>query len=118
MNDTSKRLTRMAIIIGGVTGGVALVALLLTLMLTSPAARDETAGLDGVQTQAGQDDTAATCDFPEAWIGEPVDEAAVKKAAKVSRILPPGAAATMDYNPARLNVETDDKGVVVRVTCG
>ena len=34
------------------------------------------------------------------------------------RIIPPGAPVTMDYSPARLNVETDARGRIVRITCG
>jgi hypothetical protein len=34
------------------------------------------------------------------------------------RILPPDSIATMDYNPARLNIETDASGIITRVSCG
>lgn len=35
-----------------------------------------------------------------------------------TRIIPPGAAVTMDHRPDRLNVETDEDGVITRVYCG
>jgi hypothetical protein len=59
----------------------------------------------------------AACDFA-AWIGKPVDESAVKATGRPYRILPPGAMMTMDHSPDRINVETDDAGIVVRVFCG
>lgn len=34
------------------------------------------------------------------------------------RILPPGSVVTMDYNPARLNVELDEAGLITRFYCG
>jgi hypothetical protein len=34
------------------------------------------------------------------------------------RVLPPNSIATMDYNPARLNIETDASGIITRVSCG
>lgn len=35
-----------------------------------------------------------------------------------TRIIPPGTAVTMDYRSDRLNVETDDDGVITRIYCG
>lgn len=57
------------------------------------------------------------CEFGQ-WVGSPVNEAAVKETGRVYRILPPGSMMTMDYNAARINVETDGQGIVTRVTCG
>lgn len=57
------------------------------------------------------------CDFPQ-FIGKPVDEAAIKALGRPYRVLPPGSAATMDFSPVRINLETDDKGLVSRITCG
>lgn len=61
--------------------------------------------------------TDASCDF-EAWVGKPVDEAAVKETGRVYRILKPDSMMTMDHSPDRINVVHDDKGVVTRVWCG
>lgn len=58
-----------------------------------------------------------SCTFDE-WVGKPVDEDAVKATGRVYRILPPGAMATMDFSPARINVDTDENGIVIRVHCG
>lgn len=53
-----------------------------------------------------------------AWVGAPVDEEAVRATGQPYRILAPGMAATTDFRPDRINVETDDGGIVVRVSCG
>lgn len=58
-----------------------------------------------------------SCEFSH-WVGAPVDEAAVQAQGRPYRILPPGAMATMDYSPSRINLNTDDAGIVQSVTCG
>lgn len=37
---------------------------------------------------------------------------------KPHRIIPPNSAVTMDFNPDRLNVYTDDQGVITEARCG
>ena len=34
------------------------------------------------------------------------------------RVIMPGMAVTMDFREDRLNIETDDKGVITRIYCG
>ena len=34
------------------------------------------------------------------------------------RIIQPGMAVTMDYNPTRLNIEIDESGEIFRISCG
>ena len=34
------------------------------------------------------------------------------------RIIQPGMAVTMDYNPTRLNIEIDESGNIFRISCG
>lgn len=59
------------------------------------------------------------CAAYQSWVGKPVDRAAVEATGKPHRILKPGDMMTMDFNPERINVETDEKGEVVqRVFCG
>ena len=123
MKDSSKRLVRLSVMTGTVIAVVALSVVLVTLFIASPASHEQTGNLSAVQTQAGDDASAtigneAKCDYPKEWIGKKADEAAVKKQAKVYRILGPNSAATMDFNPQRINVLTDDDGVVKEVTCG
>jgi ABC-type uncharacterized transport system auxiliary subunit len=38
--------------------------------------------------------------------------------AKNVRVLAPGDAATMDYNPQRLNIDIDESEVIIRLSCG
>jgi len=38
--------------------------------------------------------------------------------AKNLRVLAPGDAATMDYNPQRLNIDIDESEVIIRLSCG
>lgn len=40
------------------------------------------------------------------------------KFANTVRVIEPGMAVTMDYNPTRLNIELDAKGTITRLTCG
>jgi hypothetical protein len=54
-------------------------------------------------------------------IGGPVPDAetlAALQGAKRVRVIRPGQAVTMDYLPQRLNIETDDNGIVRRLRCG
>ena len=59
------------------------------------------------------------CDVPD-WIGEPVDERAVKEAAgnRPYRIYGVNDMVTMDYKPKRLNVIVDEERIVQKVKCG
>lgn len=51
-------------------------------------------------------------------VGGPVAAFDAARAAGPVRILPPGSAATMDFRPDRLNIETDAAGAIRRITCG
>jgi len=60
----------------------------------------------------------AECNF-EAWVGKPVDEAAVKATGRPYRIHTPNSMMTMDHSPQRINVEHEEGGTTVtRVWCG
>lgn len=56
-------------------------------------------------------------------LGQTATTARIKQAqrqanAKVLRVLAPGDAATLDYNPQRLNIDIDESEVIIRLTCG
>jgi hypothetical protein len=58
-----------------------------------------------------------------AAIGKTASDDVVEKArldanARVARVLRPGHAYTMEYNGARLNLNTDKNGRIVSVNCG
>jgi hypothetical protein len=67
---------------------------------------------------------APACDVAAAkpFIGQPGDAVADKARdaadATSVRIIKPGTMVTMDYRADRLNLKTDDKGVVTEVNCG
>ena len=64
------------------------------------------------------------CDLSraEGFIGKPGDavaeDARAAAGATSVRVIRPGQAVTDDYRVDRLNLETDDAGIVVRVRCG
>lgn len=67
----------------------------------------------------------AACDAePVRWaVGEKAGEEVVERArreagASTVRVLPPGMAATMDFNPLRLNLVTDEGMRIRQVRCG
>ena len=51
-------------------------------------------------------------------LGKPASALETIKFAAETRVIRPNDAVTMDYNPQRLNIETDARGVIVRMTCG
>lgn len=57
------------------------------------------------------------CDFPE-WIGKPVDEQDLKGIARPYRVLPPGSLYSEERDPKRISINTDDKAVILSVSCG
>jgi Peptidase inhibitor I78 family len=51
-------------------------------------------------------------------VGTSISLVNTSQLAATVRILPPNAIATMDYNPARLNIATDANGIITQVSCG
>lgn len=51
-------------------------------------------------------------------IGAPLNAFNADQAAGPVRILPPGAAMTMDHNPNRLNIHHDSGKRITQITCG
>lgn len=49
---------------------------------------------------------------------ENISEAVAASNSKTVRVLAPGQAATMDYRTNRLNVLTDEEGVIIQMRCG
>lgn len=84
---------------------------ILGLLTKGPAGQEGAMG-----AFSGHSDLPA-CDFAS-WIGHPVDEQALHATGREVRIMAPGTAATMDYLPERINVMTNDDGIVLNVTCG
>lgn len=59
----------------------------------------------------------AECNF-ESWVGQKVNEEALKETGRPFRIMRPGDMMTMDHSPQRINVEHDENKIVTRVWCG
>lgn len=61
---------------------------------------------------------SVACPIPAHWIGQPVDETALKGLDRPYRVLSPDSAATQDFNIDRLNILTNAKGIVTDIRCG
>jgi hypothetical protein len=117
----------------------AIPALLLTLSLaacSAPDADEQTAAAEQSQAAATEaaepapaepapTELAGTCDDTQVqWIiGKTASEKDIEQAktdskSEAVRALKPGDAATMDFNPNRLNIVLDDKGAATSVNCG
>ena len=70
-------------------------------------------------TMTSNSDAADLCNASayQHLVGSPANEADFAEAHSL-RITSPGMAVTMDYRPDRLNVETDDTGIITRIRCG
>lgn len=61
---------------------------------------------------------SVSCAIPAHWIGQPVDDSALKTLSRPYRVLSPDSAATQDFNADRLNIITNAKGIVTDIRCG
>ena len=62
--------------------------------------------------------TTPTCGDHADLVGKNVADIDTAALGENVRVLKPGDAATMDFNAQRINIKTDDAGVVTEVTCG
>ena len=92
------------------------------LMLAGCAqAAEEPIRLGGVAVTVQSDQPAefTTCQDAAGHYGAKAGEALGRPIPyKLYRVIPPNAAVTMDYNPERLNVYTDDAGIIIKAKCG
>lgn len=106
-----------AIAVGSAAGITLLLFLAVVIVFVMMGPAPGTASAD-TTPMAGMENPPA-CDYPH-WIGQPGE--AVEKDLNAMgasyRLLPPGSAMTMDYQPDRINVEMNENGVVTRVFCG
>ncbi len=105
-----------AILLAGAAAGFA--ALVACASYSNADAEAEPADAPPAETAASLDDPDAcgASDY-QALIGSNIAAADLPTDMNV-RILRPGAIATMDYRPDRLNVLLDEDGVITRVRCG
>jgi hypothetical protein len=64
------------------------------------------------------DISTCTSNATHELVGTSISLVNTSQLAQTVRILPPNAIATMDYNPARLNISTDANGIITQVSCG
>ena len=100
----------------------AIPALLLTLSLaacSSPETDEQTAAAPAPAELAGScDDTQAQWIIGKTPTEKDIEQAKNDSKSDAVRSLKPGDAATMDFNPNRLNIILDEKGAVASVNCG
>lgn len=72
------------------------------VVAVAPMPMDQSCGADGVQSLLGQDKSVL----------------AGMRFSQPLRVISPGMAVTMDYSPARLNIDLDALGRIIRVHCG
>lgn len=56
-------------------------------------------------------------------VGRAVDQDLVNRVihdtgSRTARVIEPGQAVTMDYNPERVSIETNERGAIVGIRCG
>jgi Peptidase inhibitor I78 family len=66
------------------------------------------------------DATEESCGLAEveALVGESLAAVTMPAREGPVRVIEPGQAITMDFNPSRLNIDLDSAGVITRVWCG
>lgn len=74
-------------------------------------------GLAACASPFGPSDGCGAADLSE-FIGQPAVEVAAIESPGPVRILGPRSVATMDFNPTRLNILTDEDGIVTALSCG
>lgn len=98
------------------------VAMLLSLIyvmasLSTAEAEDPAQAVAEMEQAFATPATTPDCDFAD-WVGATVIEETVRETGRPYRIVQPGQPMTMDYNAERINVLTDDEGMVLEVNCG
>ncbi len=90
----------------------------------APADVDPTpAPADGIAGEAEEPQMTCNADAVQSLVGEEASEAVVSRATADSgsasvRVLGPTDAATMDFREDRLNILTDEAGVIEQLSCG
>jgi len=97
------------------------IALLLAAGLTACTTTISDAG-QAVPEAKGITSLACSVSRAEGFAGKSADtvaeDARIAAGAKAVRVIRPGTAVTMDYRGDRLNLKTDDGGVILSVSCG
>jgi hypothetical protein len=102
----------------GVCGGYPLFLALLAVFSASPA-RADVAVQAPVKEAVQPAEKTYSCDFASSVGSKVTPELldAIGREGRPHRILPPGAGATRDHNPARVNFDVDGEGTITRIWC-
>jgi len=78
------------------------------------------AGCVDVPVTAAAGEGAAGCGAPalQSLVGQPATVLDTMRFTQSVRVIRPGTAVTMDYQPGRLNIRVDAKGLITEVACG
>lgn len=96
------------------TLGLALAALSLAACANTA---QETAEMADAKAEAAGD-TACGADARQEWVGQNVTVLNTAELPETARVMFPGAAATMDFRPDRLNITIGTDDSITRVYCG
>jgi len=96
---------------------ICLAALFVTACQTMPDQNDSDAPDYPVVDRTGEGRECAAEQF-QVLVGQRVSEVHTDSLPSPRRIYTHGDPVTMDYRPDRLNVVTDERGVVISVRCG
>lgn len=91
---------------------------LLLLVALSGCSSRETAG-----DAASESESNCNADAVQGMLGqfasaELIEQTRSQASAKQARVLAPGDAATMDFNPQRVNIHIDEAEVIQLISCG
>lgn len=125
---TSPTATRQLLVAMAMAGSIAACSSTTAAPAKSPEAAGKAAEVSTPAAEAPlppRQEIAMGClEANAGWaLGKQVDDALMAKAkadatAQYVRVIKPGVAVTMEYNGARLNLHTNIKGQIERVTCG
>ncbi len=122
--------SRKRIVGWGSGAGISITFVAMTFVLILSVNSGSMKSLDGqpmmdivnITPHAGGDTPEAPenkgCGSHIEWIGQKVNNSALRKTGKPFRVLPPNSMMTMDHNPERINVHVDEHGIIEDVKCG
>ncbi len=96
---------------------ICLAALFMTACQTMPDQTDSTGPDYPVVDRTGEGRECAAEQY-QVLIGQRVSEIHTESLPSPRRVYAHGDAVTMDYRPDRLNIVTDESGIVISVRCG
>ncbi|MDE1166830.1 MAG: I78 family peptidase inhibitor [Pseudomonas sp.] len=102
---------------------VTLLAAVVLAGCSTSGSPEKASGTSAAPAPAVANDGRCNADGAQYAIGKPasaalLEDARKRSGAQIARILKPTDVMTLEYRSDRVNLNTDDKGVVDRVNCG